>query len=82
MAKIWLNNTAKEGDELCLFQACPLNTERANERKKNQVLYLDMHCFVCIACISEMHAAVSGQARHLQSIALCSFVYERRWSLC
>lgn len=50
-----LKNTAKEENQLCFFQACPLNTERAQKRK-NQVRYLDMHCFVCIAHISEKHA--------------------------
>lgn len=79
--KNWLKNTAKEENELCFFQACPLNTERAQKRK-NQVRYLDMHCFVCIAHISEKHAIVSGRATHLQSVALCSSGYEWGWRLC
>lgn len=41
-----------------------------------------MPCFICIPCISEMPVTVSGWARHLQSIALCSLVYARRQSLC
>lgn len=66
--KTRLESTAKEGNDVCVFQTCPLNPERANYRKKCLVL---TGSTVCTAHVSEMHVAVSAGA-HLQSIALCS----------